>query len=296
VKYDPDGTVLWARTTSINQGSGKGYIALSADSAVYLASSFQSSFDIDKKYYYAPSKNEDILVIKLTADGDTSWVKTFGGKLKDEVRQMEINNITGNPVICGTFLDTLFIGDTMVVAEGQQGGFMFELDQKGDRVWAYQLQTTGSAYIIGITPVNEQTGALYANLIISGTVTDSEGTHTTTSSDGGILKVYTDPALMPKDPETPEEPEEPETPEEPQTTNTIANISGNISINGWNAVNNSTSQATVYIYTTEGVLVKTEVLAGGGSFQLSSLVTGLYHLTAKMDNGQSQAASFILTK
>ena len=79
----------------------------------------------------------DALLIKLAADGDLEWVKSFGGRYDDTIMQVAVDG-NGNIYVAGHFADISDWGGTPLKAHGGSDNdiVLAKYDVNGDHVWS----------------------------------------------------------------------------------------------------------------------------------------------------------------
>lgn len=156
LKLDPNGNFVWAKGIG-----GEGYeetsgIQVSPNGDVYLAGYFSGAVDFD------PSSAENILTpnglvdsffVKLSNNGELSWVKTIGGFMTTPT-DMKLQN--GHLYVLGSFKDTTdFDPDANqtheLTAEGFDA-FILKLDLSGNFVKVTTTKSLTSS--TGITPMS----------------------------------------------------------------------------------------------------------------------------------------------
>lgn len=161
VKLDPNGLVLWGRqlgSTELDAATG---VATDAAGDVYVVGQTFGGLDGAE-----PAGDSDVVVVKLSADGDRIWTRQFGSEARDVAV-----GIAAHP---GG--DVLVVGFTSgalddVPETGAFDTFVVRLDAAGNRVWLRQLRhpssdipvgiavdAAGSAFVAGYT-----FGGLYGN-------------------------------------------------------------------------------------------------------------------------------------
>ena len=88
VKLDINGDLLWAKSiggSSLSYDTGSG-VVVDDDGNVYVTGGFYETVDFDPgtgtEYRTSAGGSSDIYILKLNAEGEFLWVKTFGNKKK----------------------------------------------------------------------------------------------------------------------------------------------------------------------------------------------------------------------
>ena len=143
LKYAPDGTLLWTRQFGTEQFEYARGIATDADDNVFIAGYTNGGLD------GANSGNEDLFVIKYSAEGERLWTKQLGTATSD-VAYGVATDINGDAYIAG-------------YTEGGLGGnelFVMKFSKDGDQHWTRRLGSAKTDYARGVATDNE--GNVYA--------------------------------------------------------------------------------------------------------------------------------------
>lgn len=143
VKTDADGDCVWTRTFGENKYSMAASVINALDKGYIVCGSTNS----------LGSGKQDVLLMKLDSEGNTLWVKTYGGKLDD----------IGNRVISTKDKGYAIIGSSDSFGLGNQDIYMIKTDADGDCVWSKTygglgmdqgvtiINSDDSGYVIGAT-------------------------------------------------------------------------------------------------------------------------------------------------
>ncbi len=146
VKFDSSGNQLWAARyngATDFYDSGR-YIAVDRDGAVYVAA-------ISPQY----NSNDDILLIKYNADGDTVWTRLYDGSahMGDFVTGLGID-YEGNIIISGLFMDGSH--------EAYDGKIItLKYDSEGNIIWQRIYGETRLTYPIPSSMCLDAAGNIY---------------------------------------------------------------------------------------------------------------------------------------
>lgn len=125
VKYDPSGTVLWARSfdnqlsTQVNGWD----ITTDTDGNCYVAGTFliytsepgaEITVNGISLEMYPGSGSEDMFLMKYDANGVFQWIRTAGGPSFEEPRGLEIDG-NGNVIVMGGFSGNIFELDSNTI-------------------------------------------------------------------------------------------------------------------------------------------------------------------------------------
>ncbi len=162
VKYDPSGTVLWAKSFD-NQLSAKTKgLTVTSDlvgncyvAGTFLIYSTESGAELTLNgtslAMYPGSGLEDVFLVKYNENGEFQWVKTAGGSSYEEPKSLAID-ATGNVIMAGIFGGNIFEFDANSVLTQNNSPntsrtdfFIAKYTAEGDLISANQSFSGGSA-------------------------------------------------------------------------------------------------------------------------------------------------------
>lgn len=136
VKYDPDGTALWARSAT---GSGFDYAySVAADNAgnSYLTGNFNGATLTFGANVLTKAANIDIFVVKYSSAGTVLWTNRAGVS-SDNVASSVAVDAQGNCYAAGYFKGTSLVFDTAtLINAGNADMYLVKYDLAGDVQWA----------------------------------------------------------------------------------------------------------------------------------------------------------------
>ena len=152
VKYDADGTALWARRAGTDVFNDFGEdVAVDGDRAVYLAGTFTGIATFDggtRPDTSITTLNDfDAFLARYTADGDLDWVRRVGGTEQDVGRAVAVTpdyEQDGPVALVGTFAGSAEAGDTTLVSAGGSDAFAAVFSPEGEPLWARSAGGSGS--------------------------------------------------------------------------------------------------------------------------------------------------------
>ncbi len=148
--FDASGSLVWAKhIRSTFAGSARvDALATDATGNVFVAGAFGSKVDFDpgaalvELTSVGVSGNQDIYLLKLSSQGNFSWVKQMGGDDIDLPTDLVID-AAGNAYVTGYFNDTADFDATAgignFVSRGMDDGFLVKFDNAGNQAWSKQL-------------------------------------------------------------------------------------------------------------------------------------------------------------
>ncbi|WP_046245560.1 SBBP repeat-containing protein [Hymenobacter terrenus] len=162
-KYDPAGTVLWAKKFDSYSSDVSAKVAVDAAGNAYLAGDFYNSLDLGTTTL--TSAGNDGYLIKFDAQGVQQWVRQ-GGAFSTTVGGIAVD-ASNNVVIAGSLSNTVSFGGPVVSGRGQ---FFYKFSPTGTVVLAQKfgtspatirdlaLDTADNAYITGSFSANATFG------------------------------------------------------------------------------------------------------------------------------------------
>lgn len=141
-KTTSDGDVIWAKGIG---GTGKEYgfdNFVDATGNIYITGNFQNTVDFDPNEgvyeLTALGTGPDIFVLKLNANGELIWAKSFSGTGYDYGKSITVDS-TGNIYLAGDFQNTVDFdpnaGVTNLTSNGLDDIFLLKLDEDGNLIW-----------------------------------------------------------------------------------------------------------------------------------------------------------------
>jgi len=162
-KFDLSGNPVWTKTIGGEEEDYVEGITVDASGNVYVTGSFRRTVDFDPgpavnnltatgALSSPQSTDEDIFVLKLSADGDFRWVKSMGSVLADNGYFIKVQ---GNFVyVTGSFRGEVNFGtgspDGILTADGgtppntSSDIFVAKFDLAGNCIWARRMGGPGS--------------------------------------------------------------------------------------------------------------------------------------------------------
>ncbi|MDB6029391.1 MAG: hypothetical protein JWM68_5614, partial [Verrucomicrobiales bacterium] len=133
VKFDPAGTLLWARSTG-SSGSDKGSsVAIDSTNGVYVSGWFQNTMAFPGTNLISRG-SYDTFLAKYNVDGTFNWVRQIGGAGADFGQSVVVDN-SGTICLCGDFQNTITLDNTSLTAANTNAGnsaiFLAKYDSNG---------------------------------------------------------------------------------------------------------------------------------------------------------------------
>ena len=152
------GSLIWFYSSDYSsQANGYG-VTLDADQNIYVSGTYTDTVDFDNSMntqYLISEGNEDGFVLKLDADGNYIWAKSFGhnfgGALFRDIEWHTQNQLYVSGYFYGQVDFDPSSNNVYLGATGTTDGFLLRLDTAGNYVWALQTQNNGSVVCNGLT-------------------------------------------------------------------------------------------------------------------------------------------------
>ncbi len=182
IKIDANGNKLWDKTYGGDQGDLLYKILATTDGGYLLCGESQSGISGEKS---DPSNDFDFWVVKIDANGNKLWDKTFGAD--DRERSTTASLASDGGFLLGGFSNSNISGDKSENAKGGYDYWVIKLDSNGNKLWDKTIGGSTQDELYGLASTSDNGfilgGASEAN--ISGDKSEnSKG-----SSDYWIVKI-----------------------------------------------------------------------------------------------------------
>lgn len=173
VKYDPDGSCLWARQAGGQYHDGIEQAAVDAEGNVYVLGNYEiSPLTIGDTVLPQPYvSSQDIFFAKYDDEGTFQWARRIGGSMGDDAYYIACDG-AGGVYIAGRYSGLqFFIGSDTLHNPGNPysyDGYLAKYDGDGNELWARRIGSTDNDIIFGLAA--DPDGTTY----IVGSFTDDE--------------------------------------------------------------------------------------------------------------------------
>jgi gliding motility-associated-like protein len=166
-KLDLNGEFIWAKGISCSVGSCESTsITSDSDNNIIITGYFQGTCDFDPSldnYLLTSNGGVDIFILKLNANGDFIWAKSFGGSSTEygvSIINDAFNNIYINGIVTSE-LNTIDFDpeNNSFYLNENSGTFFLNLDQNGNFNWVCSPQSSQSGNNILLCETNPHSGA-----------------------------------------------------------------------------------------------------------------------------------------
>ena len=148
-KLDKNGNFIWAKSFGGKLHDEGTSIAVDEIGNIFTTGTFQDTIDFNpgKNFTHLSSAGEsDIFIMKLDANGNFLWAKSFGGKMSDNATDLAIDG-KGNVYSTGTFMGFVDFDpgkDSMKMsAVGIRDIYIQKLDTHGNLQWVKTIVGKG---------------------------------------------------------------------------------------------------------------------------------------------------------
>ncbi len=151
-------------------------MAIDDEGNTYVAGYYYQTTILDGDTLFAD--NDEILLLKYSAQGNLIWYKSLGGIFYDRARDLALDN-DGNIILTGYFTDTVEFGNTTLHSAGQTDMFLSKISPDGDMIWTLHeggfQSELGNAIAIGSDNRIYVAGILRGSAMIGDTLLTSQG-------------------------------------------------------------------------------------------------------------------------
>lgn len=131
VKINANGDKVWDKAFGGNKGEYLASVVTTSDGGFLLGGNSSSGISGDKTQN---SKGEsDYWIIKINANGDKQWDKTYGGSGADTFNQL-ITSSDGTVLLTGSS-NSGISGDKTQISKGENDYWIVKINANGDKVW-----------------------------------------------------------------------------------------------------------------------------------------------------------------
>jgi len=185
-KYDPDGTLLWARNT----GGGERAVGNSV-----VADDNGNVWSVGDYY---PVTQESLrwngFIVRYNTSGDAVWYRTFPSDAPDSAQAMSVD-AAGNSYVTGYFSGTAKFGGFTLRSRGDRDIFVLKCDAGGQVLWA--RRAGGASTDLGLCIAVDHEGSSLIGGYFLGTADFGAATLSSNgSADAFVAKLDTDGQVL----------------------------------------------------------------------------------------------------
>jgi len=150
VKYDTNGNVLWAKSSSQNSSGSCWGLSVAADGSgnAYITGFFLSSTITFDFATLTNTGDEDIFIVKYNSAGTVAWAKSASGTGGDRGTSIT-TDVTGDIYLTGWSNSPTLSFDNYILTNSNIGAdfvFLAKFDAMGNVLWTKGSQGEGSTY------------------------------------------------------------------------------------------------------------------------------------------------------
>lgn len=151
VKYDANGTVIWAKSAVGSSNDEAKFIANDSNGNSYVTGYFNSSTITFGSIVLTSSGSYDMFVAKYDNLGNVIWAKRAGGNASDFAESVA-TDASGNVYVAGKFASlTMVFNSTTLTNVGSDDTFLVKYDTTGNVLWAKSAGGNSSDNIWSMT-------------------------------------------------------------------------------------------------------------------------------------------------
>lgn len=178
------GTTLWATQVGAAGSERVSDVAVAPTGDVYIAGTFDGDLTFGGRLLVNQGSN-DIFIAKLSGtDGSVLWVRELGGSGTDSVRDVAVDEATGDVVVTGRFSGTVDFGGPAPLAGG--GTYLARYTSSdGSYGWARQIVGSQTSLLVGVSGATVLVGGWF-----EGSIDVGDGSITSTGQADVIAAGY----------------------------------------------------------------------------------------------------------
>ncbi len=159
-RIDADGKEVWTKRFGGKSADIGSALAVNSDGDILLAGNFRDVMTFEaggKTRKLVSAGDRDAFVLKLTADGEALWGRSFGGPGRDEALRVT-NDAGGRVLVAGVFHKEARLADSSapsMIALGNSDAFLFAFESNGDLAWSKQIAGKNREHVSGLASDSE---------------------------------------------------------------------------------------------------------------------------------------------
>jgi hypothetical protein len=135
-KYESSGQLSWARQMDCMGIIGPRDLALDRSGNPVVSGYFSSSCPMDQRMLISHG-SQDAFLAKFDPTGKVLWAVEMGGPGMDDAKSLAVDG-ANRLLVCGSFEQTMHVGDLELTTGGQRDAFFALFDENGTPLWAKQ--------------------------------------------------------------------------------------------------------------------------------------------------------------
>jgi predicted dienelactone hydrolase len=155
-KYDPDGTLLWARRYG---ATGEDYargVGTDAQGYIYVTGVFSDEVAFGQTWLRAPSTREQLFLMRLAPNGTVVWAQGMTGSGQGHGCEIEVTGY-GDSVIACDVMGELQFGGRSVSSLGTRDSVLARFSSAGAVLWVKPLgaDSDAASFALALDPSGE---------------------------------------------------------------------------------------------------------------------------------------------
>jgi len=192
-KYNPDGTLTWARRAGGSGHDGSYGISTMSDGSSVVTGDFQGTATFGQgeanETTLMSAGVYDLFVARYNNDGTLAWASRAGGSNSDVGKDISILS-DGSSVVTGYFNGNATFGqgeanETTLTSAGGCDVFVAKYNPDGALTWAHRVGGSDEEYSFGISTLSDGSSVVIGRFQSSATFGQGEANETTLTSAGG---------------------------------------------------------------------------------------------------------------
>ncbi len=148
-KYDPEGKLLWAKTSGRSDAAFGTAIAVDSDGNAYITGGFALNAFFGSEEFLN-GRNTDAFFAKFDRAGVLQWAKRAGGDGEDQGTGIGVDS-QGLCYATGFFEERADFGTETLASFGNQDAFLCQFNARGEQQWVQQAGGNGKTQSAGLT-------------------------------------------------------------------------------------------------------------------------------------------------
>lgn len=129
-KYTPGGKLVWAKSFGSNDADTAQSVITDLGGNIYVTGFFNATINFGGTNSVTSAGGDDIFVLKLDANGNTVWAKSFGGTGNDQGSDITVMSDGGAVFVAGLFENQITF-ETTHTSAGSTDLFLIGLSDLG---------------------------------------------------------------------------------------------------------------------------------------------------------------------
>lgn len=142
LKLSEEGVLLWAKQFTSTVTITSKSISILPQNDVVISGHYEGNANFGNNFADTTSGYNDVFLVKLDPDGNTTYLKSFGGIDQDILNQL-ISDKHGNLYLTGEFRSSFSIDGKTLNPAGQTDVFLIKLAENGDLIFAKSYGSSG---------------------------------------------------------------------------------------------------------------------------------------------------------